>query len=68
MSHWIKKGLYWGIFMLLIMEGVKPLIFREEIELNNVLLMLPIWILAGLLFGYLLKVTDRGKTRSREDG
>lgn len=52
MKKWQKVGLIWGLSMFIFMCFVWPLISGEEITLKKILIGIPIWTIAGLLFGY----------------
>jgi len=52
---WLKEGLLWGGFMFIIMTLVYPLIQGQTITLKMILTGIPLWILAGLGFGYTMK-------------
>ncbi len=54
--NWIKNGLIWSLFMFMVMTFIFPLIISEPITLVTVLIGIPIWTLAGLSFGYFMKV------------
>jgi len=54
-KNWIKLGLLWGVMMFIIITFGLPLIKQEEITGVNVLIGIPIWIISGLLFGYIMK-------------
>lgn len=48
---WVKVGLGWGLFMYIIMTFIFPLIDQSTINLKSILIGIPIWVSAGLLFG-----------------
>ena len=52
---WIKLGLGWGSFMFIFMTFIFPLISGSKITILSVIVAIPIWIMAGLLFGYAMK-------------
>ena len=52
MKSWVKFGLIWGGFMFIMMVIVFPLFDDEPITLKSVLIGLPLWTLAGLIFSY----------------
>ncbi|APG65361.1 hypothetical protein LPB136_08350 [Tenacibaculum todarodis] len=52
MKKWQKVGLVWGLSMFIFMSFVWPLISGEEITLKKILIGIPIWTIAGFLFGY----------------
>ncbi|RCS28415.1 hypothetical protein DUT90_01085 [Polaribacter sp. WD7] len=54
MKLWIKNGLGWGIWMFIAMTFVWPLIEGEIITLKLVIVKFIFWMLAGLIFGYIM--------------
>jgi hypothetical protein len=60
---WIKAGLFFGLFMFVFMGILFPLIEKEPITAKRLLVSFPIWIVAGLGWGYIMKVwmNKRGK-------
>ena len=52
---WLLIGLGWGLFMFVLMTFLFPLMKSEIIELRDVITALPIWTIAGVLFGYTMK-------------
>ena len=55
-KSWIKTGLTWGTFMFLIMTFGFPYFDGQEITLKSILIGLIIWTVAGLAFGYTMKI------------
>lgn len=55
-KNWLKYGLLWALFMYVTMTFLFPLIQHEPISTTIALIGIPIWILAGLGFGYTMKV------------
>jgi len=53
MKKWIKYGLLWGLWMLLCINIILPLV-EKDFNWTNVLIGLPIWTTAGLAFGYFM--------------
>lgn len=53
--QWIKNGLSFGILMAISINLIPLLIFGLKFQLSTFLMTLPIWIITGLLFGFLLK-------------
>ncbi len=51
-KSWVKEGLGWGIIMYFLMVIVLPFFSNEEITWAKVLIGLPVWLLAGLVWGY----------------
>lgn len=63
---WIKIGLGWGSVMYILQSFVFPYFSGEVYSLRYQLIGIPIWIVAGLAFGYTMKiVTDRRERRNK---
>ena len=54
-KYWIIRGIGWGIFMFIFMNFLYPFIAGHEINWNSVLISIPLWMIAGLLFGASMK-------------
>ena len=54
-TSWLKTGISWGAIMFILMTNVNPLIAGKEITLIMILIGIPLWIVAGLGFGYSMK-------------
>lgn len=52
MKSWVKFGLIWGVVMFLILNIIFPLIDGEELIMMKLLIFFPVWLIFGLLFGY----------------
>jgi hypothetical protein len=61
--QWIYSGLAFGVIMYLQMTIVYPLFKGDDITLRNIIIAIPIWIIAGVLFGFTMKyyTTRMGK-------
>lgn len=55
-KNWLKMGLFWGLFMYVAMTFIFPFIGQEEITRMSMLIGIPIWLTAGLSFGYFMKI------------
>jgi len=53
--QWLHSGLIWGLFMCVFMVILFPLIEGENITQKKLLIGIPLWIVAGLLYGYTMK-------------
>lgn len=53
---WIAYGLMFGVIMFLLMEIATPLIMDEEITAFHLAIGVPVWLIAGLGWGYFMKV------------
>ena len=58
-SKWWLRGLVWGFFMLIAMTILWPLMDGSGIRLSKILIGVPVWIAAGLLYGFLIHVIER---------
>lgn len=61
---WIRKGLFWGVFMYVFMTFMIPLIYGEGITLRKALIGIPFWTIGGLGYGYTMKLIN-GKSKPR---
>jgi hypothetical protein len=53
--NWRHSGLRWGLLMYLTVTILEPLITGKELTWRKLLIGVPVWILGGLLFGFILK-------------
>jgi hypothetical protein len=53
---WWKTGLGFGIVMFVCMELISPLLDGSGITARKLLIGVPVWVLAGLLFGRMVKI------------
>ena len=51
----LKQGLSFALFMFVFMNLITPLIDETPFSWKKVLISIPIWLLAGLAFGYTMK-------------
>ncbi len=61
---WVKHGIGWALFMYVIMVFLFPLSDGSEISWKKSLVSIPIWLIAGLIYGYTLKLIMRRKDSS----
>jgi len=61
---WVRQGLSWGLFMYVFMTFLFPLIDGDGVTLRKVIIGIPIWIIAGLAFGYTMKLIN-GKSKPK---
>ena len=63
-TSWLKSGLLWGLIMYVLMILLFPLIMHGQLSGKIMLIGIPIWLIAGLGFGYTMKtwVNKKGKT------
>lgn len=55
MKKWVRSGLVWGGVLYILTMVVFPLFDHERFTLTKILLGIPLWIIVGLIIGYLLK-------------
>lgn len=62
---YLKSGLYFGIFMLVSMGIIYPLIYGKEITLKSIVIGVPLWIIGGVASEYTMKLwmNKKGKTQ-----
>ena len=55
-KNWLKSGLFFGLFMYVMMTFIFPLIEQESINIKQILISIPLWLIAGLGWGYTMKI------------
>ena len=55
MKKWVRSGLVWGGILYIITMILFPLFDHERFTLTKILLGIPLWIITGLILGYLLR-------------
>ena len=55
-GRFVVAGIAWGITMLLFMEVIYPLLDNEILESGRIFKKGIVWLVGGLIFGYLMKV------------
>ena len=65
-SKWWLLGLLWGFFMYVFMTILFPIITVKEITQKELLINIPVWLIAGLLVGYITKVINGKKKRNKK--
>lgn len=58
---WLKQGLSFGSFMYVAMTIVIPYLSKEEITSKDLLIGIPVWLIAGLCFGFTMKLVTNKK-------
>ena len=69
-KNWIKTGLTWGAFMFIIITfGFPYFIDGQKITSKSILIGLIIWTIAGLVFGYTMKLfmSKKGKNTAAKN-
>lgn len=64
--NWVKQGLGWGAFMFVAMDLVFPLIWGEALEPLKLIIGAVVWTLAGLGFGYVMKLMVMKQTGKKQ--
>jgi hypothetical protein len=67
MKSWVKFGLIWGVFMMLAINVVFPLFDGTGISWVRLLVALPVWVVFGLIFGYVSRKKDKGTQNKPND-
>lgn len=52
MKSWVKFGLFWGLFMAIVLNVLFPLFDGTAIQPMKLLVSIPVWLVFGLIFGY----------------
>ena len=54
-KHWLKSGLFFGLFMFVIMQILFPLIENKKITPKSILIGIPLWLICGLCWALTMK-------------
>ena len=54
-ANWVRNGLLWGGMMYIVMTFVFPYIEGNEIPVKRMLINIPVWLFAGVGYGYAMK-------------
>jgi len=54
-EKWLRAGLIWGLFMYISMTMLFPLIEGESLTQKKLLIGIPLWIIGGFGYGYMIK-------------
>lgn len=57
--NWVKRGLLRGAFMFLALVVAIPLLKGERLELSVVLLGLVVFLVMGLVYGYVIHKVEK---------
>lgn len=63
MKRWIRSGLVWAGILYVITMILFPLIDHERFDTTKILLGIPLWIVVGLIIGYLFEKRKVKKRR-----
>ena len=58
-NQWLRDGLFFGLFMYVFMAVLFPLIIGEPLTQRGLLIGILIWAVAGLAFGFTMKIINR---------
>jgi hypothetical protein len=61
MKKWVKFGLLWGFFMLIMLNVIFPLLDGTGVPLKRLLVAIPVWLVFGLIFGYVSRKKESKK-------
>lgn len=53
MKKWVKWGLLWGAIFYIITILLFPVIDGEKFDVIKILLGIPLWVMTGLILGYM---------------
>ena len=56
-KQWVFDGIAWGVIMYVLMTFIVPItgIDDSPITLRKSLISIPVWLLGGLLFGFIMQ-------------
>jgi len=66
MKSWVKFGLFWGVFMAVFLNVVFPLMDGTKIVPLKLAVSIPVWIVFGLIFGYVSRKKVKKQTDTTE--
>ncbi|SFQ68533.1 hypothetical protein [Flavobacterium akiainvivens] len=62
MKKWVRSGLVWAGILYVITMVLFPLFDHENFSVEKLLMGIPLWIVVGLVIGYLFD--KKGKSKS----
>ena len=68
-KNWLKRGLFFGLFMFVATQIIYPLIENKEITQKNILIGIPFWLICWLGWGLIMKwlMNKKGKENKTHD-
>jgi hypothetical protein len=63
MKKWVRSGLIWGGILYIFTMMIFPLLDGERLSLFKIIVGIPLWIITGLIIGYLFKNKKATKKR-----
>ncbi len=67
-KNWLSSALAWGGFMFLLMGIIIPVFQGEVLDTKNLAVSLLLWALAGLAFGYTMKLFLGRRNQEKRHG
>ena len=64
--EWLISGLLFGLFMYFAMAIIYPLIAQQEITQRALVIGIPLWLIGGLGWGYIMKIVMNKKERKNK--
>lgn len=62
MKKWVRSGLIWGGILYILTMMIFPLLDGERLSWFKIIMGIPLWIITGLIIGYLFK-NKKGKKK-----
>lgn len=69
-KQWVFDGIAWGVIMYVLMTFIVPITGVDDspITLRKSLISIPVWLLGGLLFGFVMqKINDKYPRKQNKD-
>ena len=64
LKNWVKKGLYFGIFMYIFNVILFPYFSKtDSLTYKKMAIGIPVWLISGLLFGYFTRILTKNINR-----
>lgn len=60
-KKWILMGLFWGLFMFIMMGIATPCSQGETLELKKLAISFIIWLVAGMAYGFTMHLVNKRK-------
>lgn len=62
-KNWIVNGILWGLLMFSITGLIYPYAIGEKISAESIFIHLILWLIGGLLFGFVMKQLVKNKVK-----
>ena len=66
-NRWWIHGLLWGLFMYVVLIVLFPLFDGSGITLSKLLIGIPVWLSAGLLYGYVTGLIENKRKAAKQN-